>query len=219
MGNEIRKINNYEMDELTHLRKMREAVANPKKVVAIYAGRFHPYHLGHQSVFEFLQNEYANTFVATSRKVDTNSPFTFEQKKLMMEHAGVPQQSIACCRQPYMPIEILQHFNAAVDSVVFAVSAKDMQQDPRFSFKPKKNGQPSYFQLWRGDNVMERFANHAYVRVAPTKVFEVAGQEMTSASELRRAFRGSNVAQQKKIIEDMYGSYNLDIHKIMARAL
>jgi nicotinamide mononucleotide adenylyltransferase len=53
---------------------------NAPKTIAVYAGRFHPFHIGHAGVYKELANRFGaqNTFITTSGKVDPpNSPFRF----------------------------------------------------------------------------------------------------------------------------------------------
>jgi len=193
-----------------------DAVENPSKIIAIYPGRFHPFHKGHASVYDFLVQNYGDAYIATSAKVDPpKSPFTFDEKKMMMEFSGVPADKIVQCRQPYVPVEILQNFDETVDKVVFAVSQKDMDEDPRFQFKPKRDGSAPYFQPWTDDESMQPFSKHGYIRVAPTLDFDVLGEPMRSATQLRAQFAQADGDTQKAIIEDLYGSYDETIHKIM----
>jgi len=55
------------------------------RVVAVYAGRFHPFHHGHAGVFQELASKFGinNTYVTTSGKVEPeSSPLHFRKKKL-----------------------------------------------------------------------------------------------------------------------------------------
>ena len=66
-------------------------------LVVIYAGRFQPFHLGHQAVFAQLQGKYGRdrVWIATSNKTDgLKSPFNFSDKQQLMHAAGVPADRI-----------------------------------------------------------------------------------------------------------------------------
>jgi len=192
--------------------RIREAT---QKTVAIYPGRFHPFHKGHASVYNFLKSKFDTVYITTSNKIDPpKSPFSFEEKRAMMIHAGIPASAIVQTRQPYIPIEILKNFDPQNTSVVFAVSQKDMDEDPRFAFKPKKDGSPSYFQPAAGAD-MEGLDKHGYVMVAPTLNFTVLGEPMKSATEFRRDFAAADDEKQAAMITDLYGSYSKEIHNIM----
>lgn len=189
-----------------------EAVQN---TVVIYPGRFHPFHKGHAAVYRWLSNKFNNVFIATSDKVDPpKSPFSFEEKKRMMMHAGVPANAIVQVKNPYLAKEIIDRFDPENTVALFAVSEKDMAEDPRFQFKPKKDGSPSYFQPY-GSN-LEPVSKHGYIITTPTFDFTVLGEPMRSATELRRNFAAADTETQAKMIKDLYGSYDPAIHKIMA---
>lgn len=186
------------------------------KKLVIYPGRFHPFHKGHKSVYDTLVKQFGNgnVYVATSDKVEPpKSPFTYAEKVEMMKHAGVPVNAIMLTKQPYRPVELLDGEDA--DTIVmFAVSEKDMDEDPRFAFKPKQDGSPSYFQPAGGD--MKGWETHGYIITVPTLEFKVLGQPMTGATDFRRDFSKADEETQKEMITDLYGSYDEKIHKIMS---
>jgi cytidyltransferase-like protein len=189
-----------------------EAIQN---TVVIYPGRFHPFHKGHAAVYKWLSSKFDNVYIATSNKIDPpKSPFSFAEKKQMMMHAGVPASAIVQVKNPYIAAEITDKYDPDNTVAVFAVSEKDMAEDPRFQFKPKKDGSPSYYRPY-GSN-MEPLNKHGYIITTPTFDFTVLGEPMRSATELRRDFAAADVETQAKMIKDLYGSYNKTIHKIMA---
>lgn len=186
-----------------------------QNIVAIYPGRFQPFHKGHAAVYKWLTKKFNNVYIATSNKVEPpRSPFNFEEKKMMMMHAGVPAASIVQVKNPYIAEEITSRFDPANTIAVFAVSEKDMEEDPRFQFRPKKDGSPSYYQPFGGE--MQTFDKHGYIIVSPTFDFTVLGQPMRSATELRRDFAQADTDTQARIIKDLYGKYDPAIHKIMS---
>ena len=96
---------------------------------------------------------------------------------------------------------------------MFAVSDKDMAEDPRFTFKPKKDGSPSYFQ--KAGKGMESLDKHGYIVSVPTLSFKVLGEPMRSATEFRSNFAKSDDDMQEQMITDLFGSYNPEIHELM----
>lgn len=187
--------------------------------VVVYAGRFHPFHKGHAYVYKTLVNKFGaqNVYIATSGKVDPpKSPFTFEEKKKMMMHAGVPATAIVQCSQPYRPIEILDSYNSDNTILLFGVGEKDMAEDPRFAFKPKKDGSPSYFQPAQpGGEGMKSFEEHGYIITVPTLQFDIVGKPMTGATEFRRNFANADEDTKKAMVADLYGTYSEEIYNIM----
>jgi len=47
------------------------------KILAVYPGRFQPFHKGHAQVYQWLKNKFGDAVIATSDKVEApKSPFT-----------------------------------------------------------------------------------------------------------------------------------------------
>ena len=182
-----------------------------KDLVIIYPGRFHPFHIGHGKVYKYLKQKYSNAkvFISTSGKVDGDrSPFTFEEKKKMMILAGVDSGAIVQTKSPYQSIEIMERFDKDKTVVVFAVSEKDMAEDPRFDFsnglKLKKNGEPAYLQKWNSLDDAETFGTRGYIATTPTFKFKVRGQEINSASQIRNMIASSDDTMLTQMLQDLY---------------
>jgi len=184
--------------------------------LVVYPGRFHPFHKGHASVYAALVKKFGadKVFIATSDKVlPPKSPFTFEEKKKMMIHTGIPASAIIQTKNPYQAQELVANYDPANTILMFAVSDKDMAEDPRFTFKPKKDGSPSYFQ--KAGKGMESLDKHGYIVSVPTLSFKVLGEPMRSATEFRSNFAKSDDDMQEQMITDLFGSYNPEIHELM----
>ena len=192
------------------------------KILAVYPGRFQPFHKGHGMVYKWLKRKFGSAVVATSNKVELpKSPFNFEEKKQMMELAGVASSDIKQVTNPYIAKEILKDYNPKTTVLVFAVSEKDMAEDPRFSFKPTKSGKPGYLQPYKGnEDKLEPFGDHdkprGYVVVTPTFNFDVLNKPMTSASEFRANFAKAREQTKKEMITDLYGKYSEKVYNLMA---
>ena len=182
-----------------------------KQLVIIYPGRFHPFHIGHGKVYKYLKQKYSNAkvFISTSGKVDGDrSPFTFDEKKKMMMLAGVDGSAIVRTKSPYQSVEIMERFDQNTTVMVFAVSEKDMAEDPRFDFsggiKLKKNGEPAYLQKWNGLEDAETFGTRGYIATTPTFPFEVLGQKINSASQIRNMIVNSDDTKLTQMLQDLY---------------
>jgi hypothetical protein len=199
-----------------------ESVAGINTLV-IYPGRFQPWHKGHKAVYDYLVKNYGsdNVFVATSNKVDPpRSPFTFGEKVQFMNLTGVSADRIIETRDPYKALEVVQNYDPKTTRLIFAVSEKDMSEDPRFSFKTKKDGSPSYFQPMPKDaSDMVALQQHGYIMTVPTFNFSVLGQPMRSATEVRAQFADADEATQQQIVKDLFGSYDKNVHDIMRQGL
>lgn len=188
--------------------------AEAKRTVAIYPGRFHPFHKGHKFVYDYLVDKYGTAFIATSDKQEEGSPFSFEEKKRMMMLTGVPAKAIVNTKQPYVPNEILSRLDASNTAAVFGVGAKDMDgSNPRFKVGLKKNGEPTYYQ--HNKDTRETFDVHGYLEVVPTQKFTVLDEPATSATELRKQYATLDDEQAKKFIVDLFGAFDEQVMQIM----
>ena len=192
-----------------------------KKIFVIYPGRFHPFHKGHKGVYNYLSTKYGGNevYITTTDKVELpKSPFTFDEKAKMMVLTGVPSNKIIKVTQNYnvqnlvgkIPIDINR------DSIIFAVSQKDMAEDPRFSKFTKKDGSPSYLQpLPKKLNKLQPAITHGYIDTVPTTDFTVLGMPARSASQLRAQYTNLSPQQRKEFIKDLFGKYDVGIYNIM----
>ena len=196
---------------------------DPSSILVVYPGRFQPWHKGHKMVYDYLVKIYGrdNVFVATSNKVDPpRSPFTFSEKQQFMHLTGVSADRIVETRDPYRALEVVQKYNPKTARLVFAVSEKDMAEDPRFKFGYKKDGSPTYFQpMPKNVNDMQPFETHGYIMTVPTFNFTVLGKPMKSATEVRAQFAQADEATQQAIVKDLFGAYDRHVHDIMKHKL
>jgi hypothetical protein len=196
-----------------------------KKIFIIYPGRFHPFHKGHKGVYDYLSTKYGgnDVYITTTDKVELpKSPFTFDEKVKMMTLTGVPLKKIVNVTQNYnlqnlvgkIPIDINR------DSIIFAVSEKDMTEDPRFSKFTKKDGSPAYLQpLPKRLDKLQPAITHGYIDTVPTTDFTVLGMPARSASQLRSQYAGLNPQQRKEFIRDLFGKYDESVYNIMNNKL
>tara|TARA_B110000879_G_scaffold184075_1_gene243367 strand:- start:226 stop:846 length:621 start_codon:yes stop_codon:yes gene_type:complete len=192
--------------------------ATATKAVAIYPGRFHPFHKGHKFVYDYLSGKYGTAYIATSDKQGPDSPFSFEEKKRMMMLTGVPAQAIINTRQPYVPNEILDRLDGNTTAAVFGVGKKDMDEgNPRFKVGLKKNGDPTYYQ--HNKDSRETFDVHGYLDVVPTQKFKVLGEPATSATELRRQYATLDDKQAQQFIIDLFGAFDQQVMSTMDQKL
>lgn len=193
---------------------------NNKKIIAIYPGRFQPFHNGHKKVVELLSKRFPETYIATSNKTDTDrSPFSFDEKREMIMFSGINDERIIQANMPYQPTEFLEKFNPESTITIFAVSEKDMTGDnPRFSFNEKKDGSKSYYQPYDPNN-LETMDKHGYIITVPTMEFNILGKGVSSSTEIRDMFRNSTPNVQRKIIKDLFGNYSDEIHEMMRKKL
>lgn len=187
------------------------------KTVVIYPGRFQPPHIGHMQAWKWLKDKYGDAYIATSDKVEPpRSPFNFQEKQRLLQFAGVPVDHIVQVKNPYQAAEIVSRYDAESTVLIFAISEKDMAEDPRFSFQPKKDGSPGYLQPYaKNQGNLRPLSEVGYVATVPTFNFNVLGEPMRSATEFRANFAQANDSQQAQMIKDLYGRYDAGIHHLL----
>lgn len=192
------------------------------KYLIIYPGRFQPFHMGHKMVYDYLIKNFRSSpvYIATSNKVEMpKSPFDFTEKKLMMETTGVPSDRIVLTKNPYQALEITANYKPEKTILVFAVSEKDMAEDPRFSFGTKKDGSPSYLQPFSGTSEHTTFDKHGYVMTVPTFDFNVLGKPVRSATEIRSMYQNGDNETRMKLVTELYGKFSQQIFNLMNEKL
>lgn len=183
-----------------------------------------PWHRGHKASYDYLVNKFgANAvFIATSDvQSPVTNPFSFDDKEKMMTKTGVPASKIARVKNPYQAQEITQDIPDPENTVlVFALSEKDMGENPRFKFGIKKNGEPSYMQPYPQDGKnLQPLTKHAYVFITPTVNFKVRGKNANSASEIRKMYMDGNEQDRENIINDLYGDVDPTLKQIFDQKL
>lgn len=193
-----------------------------KEVKVIYPGRFQPPHTGHAKVYNHLCQKFGedNVYIVTSDKVESpKSPFNFAEKAKMWALTGVNTDRVLMDPQPYRAEKIVSQWDAANTILLFAVSEKDMAEDPRFQFKTKKDGSPSYFQPFKNLKQCEPLNKHAYMMTVPTFDFTVLGKPANSATQIRAQFASADLATQRQIVTDLFGKFDNNVFNIMKARL
>jgi len=196
-----------------------------KKTFVIYPGRFHPFHKGHKGVYNYLSSKYGgkDVYITTTDVVELpKSPFSFDEKVKMMTLTGVPLNKIIKVKNNYNLQSLVNQIPMDInrDSVIFAVSEKDMAEDPRFSRFTKKDGSPAYLQpIPKRLDKLQPAITHGYIDTVPTTDFTVLGAPARSASQLRSQYANLTPQQRKEFIKDLFGKYDDTVYNIMNNKL
>jgi nicotinic acid mononucleotide adenylyltransferase len=188
------------------------------KLVIIYSGRFQPAHKGHAAAYQALVDEFpeADVWVATSNVVNEKSPFSFQERKYLLEKAGVPGNRIVQVVSTYAAKEITSKYNDTKDHLVYIVSQKDAD---RFSYGPKKDGTLPYLQKFESVDKLLPMSEQGYVKVGKTFSFKVLGKTITGATQIRDMYKHVTDQERKQIIIDLYGKFDQGIYNLFNKKL
>jgi hypothetical protein len=188
------------------------------KLVIVYSGRFQPAHRGHAMIYNSIVQEYpeADVWVATSNVVNEKSPFNFQERKFLLEKAGIPSNRIVQVVSTYVAKEITSKYNDTKDHLIYVVSEKDID---RFSYGPKKDGSPSYFAKYEEGKQLLPMGEKGYIKVGKTFPFKVLGKNITSASQIRDMYKHVSDQEKKQIIVDLYGKFDEVIYNLFNKKL
>jgi hypothetical protein len=174
------------------------------RTVAIFTGRFQPFHSGHYSIYKSLVDKFGkdNVFIATSDKTEAGkSPFRFKDKEdIMTRMFDIPEEMIVQVKNPYAPVEILQSLPPET-TYVTAVSQKDAE---RLGGK--------YFSLYDPNTSTKGYEEQGYFIVAPEMQLTVNGKNI-SGTQLRAVFGDPNITDRAKqeIFTKVYGKFDQDV--------
>lgn len=188
-----------------------------RQVIVLYPGRFQPMHGGHRQMVARLQKMFGkqSVFVSTSDDTSsTKSPFSFQEKvTIMTKLCGIPRSQIHQTQSPYAyPGALIKDPAKAV--VLYAVSEKDMDEDPRFAFPAsglatKKDGSPKYLQRYPGSiDACESANKHGYIISLPVNEFVVNGKPITSATEVRALLTQPSEKKAADAFTQLYSKFD-----------
>lgn len=199
-----------ELTEPTKERPSEEPTVQPPtppgkpRTVAVFTGRFQPFHSGHYSIYADMVKRFGkeNVFIATSDKTEAGkSPFGFKDKEQIMTRMfDIPEEMIVQVKNPYAPVEVLQALPPDT-TYVTAVSQKDASRLGGKYFKPYDETGPK-----------KGYADQGYFIVAPEMQLDIDGKNI-SGTQLRAIFGNPNITDEVKqeIFAKVYGKFDQDI--------
>ncbi len=170
------------------------------KQIVIMPGGFHPFHAGHYALYKSAVEAFPNADVYVAATNDQKArPFPFAIKEKLAKLAGVASGRFVQVKSPFKAEEITSQYNPNEDVLIFVRSEKDKTEQPQPG-GTKKDGSPSYFQPWTGEN-LKPFSKHAYIAYLPTVEF---GPGIRSATEIRNAWPNLNDRQKTAMVMSLY---------------
>ena len=89
----------------------------------------------------------------------------------------------------------------------------------RFSYGPKKDGSPSYFQKLENTDELLPLGEKGCIAIAPVFPFKVLGKNVTSATQIRDMYKHVQDPERKQIIIDLYGKFDQGIYNLFNKKL
>lgn len=177
-----------------------------EKEIVVYGGRFQPFHAGHNAVYQHLVSKFGsgNVFIATSDiKNNTNSPFGFKEKKIIMNGIfGIPSSKIVKVKNPYSPVEILGKYDKNRTAVISAVGEKD-----------KNRLAGKYFKPYKDSSEKEGYDDSGYFYVIPPQAGGI------SASDIRANLSRGTDKQKRDYFKKVYPKFDEQIFKLITLTL
>jgi hypothetical protein len=188
--------------------KETDTAKKPKNEVAIFSGRFQPFHAGHYSIYKALVDKFGkdNVYIASSNaQYDIKSPFDFKDKKnIITTMFGIPSSKVVRVKNPYAPTEILDKLPKNTKYVT-AVSQKDAE-------RLEQGGK--YFKNYNKvpDTKKKGYEHEGYYIVAPEMQLKVNGKNI-SGTQLRATFGSDTIstAEKRKIFQQIYPKFDKDV--------
>ena len=179
----------------------------------------------HAEVFNRLvsQNPSANVYIATANKVEAGkSPFDAQEKiSIMTQQHNIPEDRIIIPagnnlynKDAYAGLVT----SSSQTALIFAVGQKDMEESPRFGFRPLKDGSDSYLQSYEQmintNSTLQSMEKHGYVMVAPT--IPGVQDSVASASAFRNALLSApDLDSAKETYTKYMGEFNQEIFNLV----
>ena len=188
------------------------------RAVVIYPGRFQPPTPGHIWGYKTLVGKFGrnNVYIAMTGYTDPEkSPLSYDDRKLIFTKLlGVPEDKIIKVSNQYNTDNVKKVIDLNKQTaLIFAISQKDMNDNPRFKFT-----QDSYMQDFHNRKslpILEPYTEHAYIMTFPTRTFSVGTGKANSATRIRKLFRTLDTAGKKRLFIEIYGKFDASTFEIL----
>jgi hypothetical protein len=169
------------------------------KQLVIMPGGFHPFHAGHQALYDAARRKFPQADVYIAATDDTSTrPFPFAVKEKLARLAGVDPDRFVRVKSPFRVEEITQQYDPRDTVLIFVRSEKDRNKPPR-SGGIKRDSTPAYLQPL--DDNPKPMNQHGYMTYLPTVKF---GPGLTSATEIRTAWPTLNDRRKLDLVMSLY---------------
>ena len=188
-------------------------------LVAVYPGRFQPMGIHHKAAYDWLTKQFGekNTYIVTSDKVDSQkSPFSFEEKKRIMEKHGVPLEQIIKVTNPYSPLQFFEKsgLDPKTTTIVYMIGEKD---------KGRLRGFKRLMTFNRTTYVPAKDLDdpYTYYVYAPHVSYNIPGFGEMSGTNIRKALgdNDAKLAELKYRFKQIFGWFDAGIFNLVISKL
>ena len=167
-----------------------------KKIFVIYPVGSQLFHRKNKEVYNYLVTKYGGNEVYITT--------TDEQSKIITL-MGVPPNKIIKTNSKYSAKNLVGKIpiNINRDSIIFAVSEKDIPKDPYLQPIPKNLDK------------LQPAITFGYIDIAPSTDTTVFGMPVRNEIHLKKQYVGLKPQQRKQFIKDLFGKYDESIYTIM----
>ncbi len=167
-----------------------------KKIFVIYPVGSQLFHRKNKEVYNYLVTKYGGNEVYITT--------TDEQSKIITL-MGVPPNKIIKTNSKYSAKNLIGKIpiNINRDSIIFAVSEKDIPKDPYLQPIPKN------------PDKLQPAITFGYIDISPSTDTTVFGMPVRNEIQLKKQYVGLKPQQRKQFIKDLFGKYDESIYTIM----
>ena len=194
-------------------------LATPKKIVneaaqgktiAVFPGRFQPYHAGHDFSREAMKKKFGDVYVATSDKVEPGkSPFNFSEKKQTMKKMfGIPSNKIISVKNPYNADTYTKIGDPTKDVLVIGLGEKDAQRLGSKWYKPYKGNEKN----------LKPFGEQMYTYIVPQLQMKVGGKTINGTT-IREVFKKGTDKAKQNLFKKLYGKFDQGVFDLIVNKL
>lgn len=175
--------------------------------IAVYSGRFQPFHKGHYETYTRAVREFGknNVYIATSDKVKPpKSPFNFKEKQnIITSMFNIPKDKVVQIKNPYSPVEVFKKFpeNTAYIAIVGKKDAERLLHG-------------KYFEMYNNNMELEGYENKGYVWIAPENTTTHNGKQV-SGTMVRQVFSEASPDEKQDLFLSLYPKWNKDIFELI----
>jgi hypothetical protein len=182
-----------------------------REFFVVYSGRFQPFHVNHNNVFEWVKSNFGkkNSFIITSnRKEAGKSPFTIQEKvKIITSMFPISKDQVKFGVMPYKPFTWDRKFIGSYSDDAVYISIIGEKDEDRML-------EEGYFEEYSSNKELKGWREKGYYVIAPMQTIKFEGK-IISGTLVRDVLGGDDEDKAKRLFISLYGKMNKDIFALM----